>query len=420
MTARRRWFLVALGCSLLAAPALAHDPIDRLRKGEYDGFLDDSLRTGWVMALISALGSGALAEALGRAGEEEEKRKRRCEKTPWWKTGLSILAGGVAAAAVVMSAPASLPALAIGAGATAAGVGFGLSVNKAITAREGGIDWGTLVWGFGQGFVITGAALAAMAAFPAALTGIALAGSTVGTYSMLQEHFGWDMLPWERGSKAYCEMTPDEQRRSLGGLTGGMLGGLTAGVVARFAIPRIAHMRAKLRVPPEKGPTLTPEAAAAVEADLVNRFGMPPDQAKLLVAEAMAKRGSDMVVGGSRVRGNAGPQSDIDVGFNRMTPNHAQKLVTKVNKLAENTPGGIPLEDNARIVHGNETPGTPKIHSAEEFFMRSGTRGPKDAKAGQRYGPSGYVHYETNGQVTVVPPPVNPPIAPVVIRPPTR
>lgn len=64
----RRALVFGLGglASLLAAPALAHDPLDRIKRGDYNGFLDDALRTGWVNATVIAGVSGALAIGIRR------------------------------------------------------------------------------------------------------------------------------------------------------------------------------------------------------------------------------------------------------------------------------------------------------------------------------------------------------------------
>jgi len=60
-------WLVLMLLGLSATIAHAHDPIERLHRGDYDGFLDDALRTGWVVAAISGTASAALAPGLAAA-----------------------------------------------------------------------------------------------------------------------------------------------------------------------------------------------------------------------------------------------------------------------------------------------------------------------------------------------------------------
>jgi RHS repeat-associated protein len=142
----------------------------------------------------------------------------------WWEAALSIAAGVVVAAAVVMTAPVSLPLLA---GAAALGVGVGLGFNKALNLKKFCLSCfvGAFVEGFAIGAVLT---LLAMLAG----TAIAVTGAVVGIGLMLNEHFGLVDLGWLGGAKSFDEMTPEEQSQSLGGLLGGLLGS--------FAVSRVA------------------------------------------------------------------------------------------------------------------------------------------------------------------------------------
>lgn len=64
---------------------------------------------------------------------------------------------------------------------------------------------------------------------------------------------------------------------------------------------------------------------------------------------------------------------------------------------------GRPELEQTRIVPGNSTPQIPTIRSPEEFFQRSGTRGPMDARAGTPYEPSGSITATPDGEVIVLP-----------------
>ncbi len=150
---------------------------------------------------------------------------------------------------------------------------------------------------------------------------------------------------------------------------------------------------------PKVGPPASQSVKDAAVKDLMARFGMPEAQARVIVEGAMGK-GSDIVVGGSRVRGDAKPTSDLDLGYNGLNPNQAGKLNKKIQAVGEKTEGAIPTDPNhPKIVPGNKTPNIPVIQSAEEFFQRSGTRQPPDERAGQPYHPSGSVTYLPDGSI---------------------
>lgn len=125
--------------------------------------------------------------------------------------------------------------------------------------------------------------------------------------------------------------------------------------------------------------------------------GMTEAQATLLLTKAFGK-GSNVVVGGSRVRGDHTVTSDLDVGFDGVNANQSGKLKSPVTKL-----GPLKLEPT-QIVPGNETGAIAEIQSAGEFFQRSGIRGPKDAKAGQPYFPSGSITFEPTGEIHILGP----------------
>jgi hypothetical protein len=86
-----------------------------------------------------------------------------------------------------------------------------------------------------------------MVAFPAAASAIAVGAAAIGTVAMCDEHFGLNLMPWERDNVPFSEMSPEQQNRSIGALGGGLAGGLLAGVVTggpkgtgrSFEVPRL-------------------------------------------------------------------------------------------------------------------------------------------------------------------------------------
>jgi YD repeat-containing protein len=125
--------------------------------------------------------------------------------------------------------------------------------------------------------------------------------------------------------------------------------------------------------------------------------GLVRPQAKVLLEGAFDRK-SSVVFGGSRVRGNYRPDSDLDVGFGSLTTGQARRLLNKAQAA-----GGLNLEETL-IVPGNETAAIPRISSPEEFFQRSGVRVAPDKRAGERFGPSGSITANLNGTITVIRP----------------
>lgn len=121
--------------------------------------------------------------------------------------------------------------------------------------------------------------------------------------------------------------------------------------------------------------------------------GLSRNQARVLI-EGAHSRSSSVVFGGSRVRGDFKTGSDLDVGFGGINKTQASKIIKKAGKVED----GLPIEQT-KIVPGNETNSIPKIESPEEFFMRKGTRGPNDLKAGEEYIPSGYITIKPDGTI---------------------
>jgi hypothetical protein len=121
--------------------------------------------------------------------------------------------------------------------------------------------------------------------------------------------------------------------------------------------------------------------------------GLEKVQARYLL-EAAHSRNSSVVFGGSRIRGNYTPTSDLDVGFGQLTGTQAGKILKKAHSIE----GGLPIEQT-KIVPGNSTPTIKTIISPEEFFQRRGIRGGGDLKAGQEYLPSGSITVNPDGSI---------------------
>lgn len=128
-----------------------------------------------------------------------------------------------------------------------------------------------------------------------------------------------------------------------------------------------------------------------------NVGGLAETQAQRIMEMAF-RNGSSVVFGGSRVRGDYTAGSDLDVGFGSLTNNQANKLIKRVNGVADQDPTWIRMEET-KIIPGNETPNIPRIESPEEFFARSGNRQPDD-KGGAPYGPSGSHTYSPDGSIS--------------------
>ena len=126
--------------------------------------------------------------------------------------------------------------------------------------------------------------------------------------------------------------------------------------------------------------------------------GFTEKQAKFLLEEAF-KRNSSVILGGSRIRGDYRPDSDLDVGFGSLSKRKTQRVVHKVNKM-----GPLNLESHIQIIPGNKTETVPEIKEPEEFFQRSGIRGGNDPRAGEPYLPSGSVTLTPDGEIVIIPP----------------
>ncbi len=132
--------------------------------------------------------------------------------------------------------------------------------------------------------------------------------------------------------------------------------------------------------------------------------GLTPQQAKSILEEGFS-RDSSVVLGGSRVRGDFKPASDIDVGFGNLSERQAQRVISKLNKQD----GSLNLQlEELTIVPGKRTGTIDTIVSPEEFFQRSGFRAGGDKRAGEQFFPSGSITLVPSGQILILPPGVMP------------
>lgn len=136
---------------------------------------------------------------------------------------------------------------------------------------------------------------------------------------------------------------------------------------------------------------------------LIEKTGIDKPQAETLLQKSFEKD-FEVTVGGSRVRGNAKPNSDLDIGYQKTKPenlNTVNNQVGKINKAVEKA-GTTPIE-HTKIFPGNETSNIPRIESPEEFFQRSGTR-TEPGRVGEIFKPSGSYTYKPDGSVIYIPP----------------
>ncbi len=134
--------------------------------------------------------------------------------------------------------------------------------------------------------------------------------------------------------------------------------------------------------------------------------GLSETQARVLLDGAFnPNKPVEVVLGGSRVRSYFGEgtfrlDSDLDIGFNaKMKNNQVDRILD-----AFDAQGPLQSERGIRIFSGNNPPSGPII-SPQEFFQRSGFRGPfPPERAGQSFGPSGFISFHPDGTITIVPP----------------
>jgi len=138
----------------------------------------------------------------------------------------------------------------------------------------------------------------------------------------------------------------------------------------------------------------------AQQAEFLSKYipGVTTEHATAIL-QAASKRNSSAVFGGSRVRGDFKPNSDLDVGFGNLSEKQASRIIKQINKSGFN----ISLEE-LTIVPGKTTKTIQKIQTPEEFFQRSGIRDGGDLRKGEKYLPSGSVTVTPDGRVIINPP----------------
>ena len=168
----------------------------------------------------------------------------------WWEVALSAVAAGAVAAAVVLTAPVSLPILAVGALAVMSGVVVGLGVHDGITQYQetGHVCVPCILWGAAKSIGIGLVVVAAAAAFPAAATAIGVAALVVGAGSLAYTLWNWDNMDHDQRMDA----------------TGGILGGLLFAAGARA----VSGVRGLFKGAPEEGPVVEdgPHGSSAKDA----------------------------------------------------------------------------------------------------------------------------------------------------------
>lgn len=107
--------------------------------------------------------------------------------------------------------------------------------------------------------------------------------------------------------------------------------------------------------------------------------------------------------GGSRIRGDFGKGSDIDVGFGSLSEKQAQRIIKNINKAAADNLNFLKMEE-LTIIPGKSTQTIETITTPEQFFQRAGTRAGGDLKAGQPYIPSGSITITPDGKIIILPP----------------
>lgn len=130
--------------------------------------------------------------------------------------------------------------------------------------------------------------------------------------------------------------------------------------------------------------------------------GLTVEQAVIILEQGF-KRNSNVVFGGSRIRGDFVIGSDIDVGFGSLSEKQAQRIIKYVNKATADDSSFLKMEELA-IVPGKTTKTIETITTPEQFFQRSGTRAGGDLKAGHGYTASGSITVSPDNNISIIPP----------------
>ena len=133
--------------------------------------------------------------------------------------------------------------------------------------------------------------------------------------------------------------------------------------------------------------------------------GLNSKQASALLEAAFDPRKPvEIVLGGSRIKSFFGKgefrlDSDLDIGFNaKMKNNQIDRVLDSFDNAGE-----LMSERGIKIFSGNKPP-SGLIESPQEFFQRSGIRDYPPSRAGELFGPSGYISVNPDGTITLVPP----------------
>ncbi len=154
-------------------------------------------------------------------------------------------------------------------------------------------------------------------------------------------------------------------------------------------------------------PTTIKTNGVSEQASLLSEIvpGMSNKQATALLDAAFDPRKPvEVVLGGSRVKsffgkGEFRSSSDLDIGFNaKMKNSQIDRVLNSFDEAGE-----LVSERGIKIFSGNKPP-SGVIESPQEFFQRSGIRDFPPERAGEPFGPSGYISISPDGTMTLVPP----------------
>lgn len=258
----------------------------------------------------------------------------------WWEIAVSALAAGAVAAAVVLTAPVSLPVLAVGALAVMSGVVVGLGVHDGITQYQetGHVCVPCLLWGAAKSVGVGLAVVGAIALAPEAAAVIGGAALVVGIGSLAYTLWNWDNMDHNARMDA----------------TGGVLGGLLFAAGARA----ISGVRGLFRGggAPEEGPVVDdgPHGNSAKDA------------AKTRVGEPGTTRRGDKMAGAAQ---NTETEGDPSVATNKeaKTANEDGKMTQLMqDRIAAQKQI---LETNRRLMNEGKTP--EQIAQMSEAEMRA-------------------------------------------------
>lgn len=183
----------------------------------------------------------------------------------WGALGAAVV-GGIAAAALVATAPVwgTVAVVGIGALALGAAIGVGIMEYQSIGNFCSECFWKGALDAAPEAFAI-GVGIAAAAVLYAPLgAALVVGGAIYGTYALFDAHYGWS------GGKPFDQMTDEEKSEHLGGLVGGTVGGILGGIVGGLGASSAARGlrgRSGGRTPPPEETTKTGSGDDVVPAD---------------------------------------------------------------------------------------------------------------------------------------------------------